>query len=480
MSRQANTTGTPALAKVAEWKPVLVKQKSSTKHAALTERIIADINAGVLKPMDRMPTHRDLARALGLSVQTVSLSYKEAERLGYLSGEIGRGTFVKTRVTERAGRMMLDHSSNEVLDLSIIRASYLDEHETASREIFREFSEGDVSEFMRPCRPIAGLMRHRETARAWLRPLGVTAGAERILVTNGAAHAIFLAMSCIVRPGDVVLCENLTDHGIIGLSNVLGFSLKGLATDDQGLLPEALEAACAGGGVRALVLIPTLNNPTGHVAGAERRQAIAAIAARHGIFVIEDEVYRPMIEEPLPSIAEMLPDLGFFITSFTKTVLTGLRAGYLVVPPAYSIRAASILRVSSWSGTYLTGEIASRWVENGTALRLLAIQREEARARQAITAEILGDIVASAHPLALCAWLKVPAQWTEDGLVRALANRNVAVTPSEPFIAGPGHGGGIRICLGGRLSRTSLKNALLTIRQAFEQLPPVYDIGSIS
>lgn len=481
MTRNANPSshdaGPPTRA--AEWKPDFVKQKGETKHAALTERIIADIDAGVLKPMDRMPTHRDLARTLGLSVQTVSLSYKEAERLGYLSGEIGRGTFVKARVTDRAGRMMLDHSANEVLDLSIIRAAYLDAHETASREVFREMAEGNVAEFMRPCRPIAGLMRHRDTARAWLRPLGVTAGTERILVTNGAAHGIFLALSCIVRSGDVVFCENLTDHGIIGLSNILGFSLKGLPTDDEGLIPDALEAACASGGVRAVVVIPTLNNPTGHIAGAARRQAIATIAERHGVFVIEDEVYRPMIEEPLPSITEMLPNLGFFITTFTKSVLTGLRAGYLVVPPAYAIRAASILRVSSWSGTYLTGEIASRWVENGTARRLLEIQREEAGARQSITAEILGDHIASSHPLALCAWLKVPPHWTEDGLVRALANQKVAVTPSEPFIAGPGHGGGIRICLGGRLSRANLKSALGTIRQTFEQLPPVYDIGPI-
>ncbi|MEQ1956620.1 PLP-dependent aminotransferase family protein [Mesorhizobium sp. CN2-181] len=479
MSRQANPVGIPPLPRTTEWIPAFVRKKGSTKHAALTEQIIADIDSGVLKPLDRMPTHRDLARALSLSVQTVSLSYKEAERLGYLSGEIGRGTFVRARVTERAGRMMLDHSPNEVLDLSIIRAAYLDAHETAAREVFREIAEGEVAEFMRPCRPVAGLMRHRETARAWLRPLGVGAGSERILVTNGAAHGIFLALSCVVRSGDVVLCENLTDHGIIGLSNVLGFSLKGLPTDAEGLLPDALEAACAAGGVRSLVLIPTLNNPTGHVAGAVRRQEIAAIAQRHGLFVIEDEVYRPLIEEQLPSITEMLPDLGFFVTSFTKTVLTGLRAGYLVVPPAYSIRAASILRVSSWSGTYLTGEIASRWVEDGTALRLIEVQRDEARARQAITAEILGDHVASSHPLALCAWLKVPAHWTEDGLVRALANQNVAVTPSEPFIAGTGHAGGIRICLGGRLSRTSLRNALTTVRRAFEQLPPVYDIGSI-
>ncbi|MHC3941815.1 hypothetical protein ACI0FR_03145 [Paenochrobactrum sp. BZR 201-1] len=461
------------------WNPQIVKQKGETKHAALTSCIITDIEAGILRPMDRMPTHRDLAHELGLSIQTVSLAYKEAERLGYLSGEIGRGTFVKSRVTERAGRMMLDHSPNEVLDLSIIRCVYLDEHENASREILLELSESDNSSFMRPCRPIAGLERHREAARAWLQPIGITAGIERILVTNGAAHGIFLALSCVIRSGDVVLCENLTDHGIIGLANILGFSLKGLPTDEEGILPDALEAACSAGGVRAIVLVPTLNNPTSHVATALRRQEIATIAERYGVFVIEDEVYRPIIEDDLPAISQMLPNLGFFITSFTKTVMTGLRVGYLVVPPAYSMRAASILRVSSWSGTYLSGEIATRWVGNGTAQRLLGIQRDEARQRQMIACKILGDHIASSHPLSLCAWLKVPAHWTEDGLVRVLANQNVAVTPSEPFIAGPGHGGGIRICLGGRMSHPGLTKALTTIRHAFEQLPPVFDVGAI-
>ncbi|TGR16119.1 aminotransferase class I/II-fold pyridoxal phosphate-dependent enzyme, partial [Mesorhizobium sp. M8A.F.Ca.ET.202.01.1.1] len=108
---------------------------------------------------------------------------------------------------------------------------------------------------------------------------------ERILITNGAAHALFLALACGVRAGDLVLTENLTDHGVIGLANVLGFSLKGLPTDEEGVLPDALEAACASGGVRVLVLIPTLNNPTGHVSGAERRREIATIAERYGVFV---------------------------------------------------------------------------------------------------------------------------------------------------------------------------------------------------
>lgn len=483
MARQAErpfgNTPPPSVEKPVEWRPTLKREKGATKHAALTERIIGDIEAGILKPMDRMPTHRDLAREIGISVQTVSLSYKEAERLGYLSGEVGRGTFVKRRVTEQAGRLMLDRSPTEVIDLSIVRGVYLEAHEAASRQALADMAAGDTGAFMRPCRPIAGLDRHRDTARLWLAPLGVETSAERILITNGAAHALFLALACVVRAGDLVLTENLTDHGIIGLATILGFSLRGLATDEEGILPDAFEAACRAGGVRALVLIPTLNNPTSHVAGPERRRALADVAQRHGVFVVEDEVYKPLIPEPLPSITGMLPNLGFFLTSFTKTVLTGLRVGYLVVPPQYSIRAASILRVTSWSGTYLPAEIATRWVEDGTAQRLLVVQREEARARQHIVTETLGQHVASSHPLSLCAWLKVPAHWTEDSLTRSLADRRIAVTPSDPFVAGAGHGGGIRICLGGRISHALLELTLATVRQTFEQLPPVFDIGAI-
>lgn len=482
MLRQVHPPVVPVSAgpgKAVDWRPGLSKTRGQTKHAALTERIIADIDAGILRPMDRMPTHRDLARDLGLSVQTVSLSYREAERLGYLSGEIGRGTFVKARVTERAGRLMLDRNPDEAVDLSIVRGVYTQAHEEASRIVLAALAAGDNSSFMSTCRPIAGLDHHRDAARAWLRPLGVDAGPERILITNGAAHGLFLALSCIVRAGDVVLTENLTDHGVIGLANVLGFTLRGLPTDEEGVLPEAFDAACAAGNVRALVLIPTLNNPTSHIAGPARRAALADIAQRHGVFVVEDEVYKPLIEAPLPSIGQMVPDLGFFVTSFSKTVLTGLRVGYLVVPPHYSIRAASILRVTSWSGAYLLAEIASRWVADGTAQRLLAVQREEAQARQRIVAGILGDHVASTHPLSLCAWLAVPPHWTEDGLVRSLAERRVAVTPSDPFIAGGNHGGGLRICLGGQFSHAALTQALTTVRQTFEQLPPVFDIGAI-
>ncbi|UXO84346.1 PLP-dependent aminotransferase family protein [Brucella intermedia] len=463
------------------WEPMLEMRKGVTKHRLLTEKIVDDIEKGILQPAMRMPTHRDLAHKLGLSVQTVSISYKEAERRGYLRGEVGRGTYVCNRVTERADRFMLDRDPSGTADLSIIRAVYTEAHENASRRLLEELSHSDNASFMRPCRPIAGLDRHRAVARDWLRNLSVDVDPGRIILTNGAAHGLFLAVAAVVQPGEVVLTESLTDHGIIGLANVLGFTLRGLPIDEQGILPDAFETACKAGDVRALVMIPTLGNPTSHLMGAGRRIAIAEIARRYDVCVIEDEVYKPILEEKLPSMPELLPDLGFFVTSFTKTVMTGLRTGYLVVPTQYSIRVTSILRVTSWSGVNLMGEMASRWIEDGTAAELIEIQRSELRSRQAQVTDILGSHVAGNNPLSLCAWLKIPRNWSEDGLVRALANKGVAVTPSDPFVAGADRGsGGIRICLGGRLSRPALQTALETIRETFAQLPPVYDVGSIA
>ncbi|HTW29765.1 MAG TPA: PLP-dependent aminotransferase family protein, partial [Acetobacteraceae bacterium] len=256
----AGADGLPA---GAAWTPALPAERGgATKHKLLTDRIIADIDAGLLPPGTRLPTHRELAQRLCLAVQTVSISYKEAERRGYLRSEVGRGTFVRERVTERADRFMLDRRPRDLIDLSIVRAPYLPAHEEASRALLAELAAGDNSAFMRPCRPIAGLDRHRAAGQAWLARLGVAAETDRILVTNGAAHAIFLALATIIRPGDVVLTEQLTDHGVIGLASVLGFTLRGLQTDAEGVLPDAFAAACAGGDVTALVLVPTLGNPT--------------------------------------------------------------------------------------------------------------------------------------------------------------------------------------------------------------------------
>src|SRR3546814_18202596 len=74
-----------------------------------------------------------------------------------------------------------------------------------------------------------------------------------ILITNGAAHGIFLALASLAGPDDVVLCEGVTDHGVIGNSQVLGFTLKGLEMDRYGIDPEHFEDMCSNERITALV-----------------------------------------------------------------------------------------------------------------------------------------------------------------------------------------------------------------------------------
>jgi DNA-binding transcriptional MocR family regulator len=467
---------------MAEWMPALGGGPGQgTKQKRLTDRIIGDVERGALAVGARLPPHRALAHRLGVSVQTVSASYKEAERRGYLRSEVGRGTFVRSRVTERVDRFMLDRNPSDLVDFSIVRAAYTERHEAAARALLRAMAEDENGAWMRPCRPVAGLDRHRAAALGWLARLGVPADADRVLITNGAAQAVFVALATIVRAGDVVLTEQLTDHGVIGLASMLGFTLRGLPTDGEGILPDAFAAACAAFPVKALFCIPTFGNPSRYLAGAERRAEIARIAERHGVHVVEDEVFKPLLVETLPAIAAMIPDLGFFATSFTKSVLTGLRTGYLVVPPRYALRAASILRVTSWSGAPVVAEMASRWVESGEAEALVAVQRAEMAARQAIVAEVLGEAVVHAHPHALSAWIAVPDHWTEEALVRTLFGRGVAVSPSDPFVADPARReGGIRICLGGQMPEGRLRAALETVRQTLAQLAPLDDAGLVA
>ena len=143
------------------WRPALAGRKGAAKHTVLTEEIVAAFEAGRLRPQDRMPTHRDLARDLGVSVQTVSLSYKEAERRGYLRGEVGRGTFVATVSPSGPTASCSTAARRDDRSVDRPRRLYRGARGGLAQVAMAALAESDNSAFMRPCRPIAGLDRHR-------------------------------------------------------------------------------------------------------------------------------------------------------------------------------------------------------------------------------------------------------------------------------------------------------------------------------
>ncbi|MCC9624423.1 PLP-dependent aminotransferase family protein [Thalassospira sp. MA62] len=458
------------------WLPQIdLSGETGPKYKALVEAIITDIESGRLRHDVRMPTHRELAYRLKVSVQTVSAAYKEVERQGYLRSERRRGTFVQARLTDRTSNFILDSRQPDLIDLSIVRTAYTDYHNDLSRQMHARLAENPHHSWMESCRPVAGFEYHREIGVNWLAGMGIHAGISNLLVTNGAAQGIFTALASIVQPDDVVLTESLTDHGVIGTASILRFKLGALPTDDEGILPEAFERECQQRHIRALVVTPIYTNPTNCLMGTERRKQIANIAEHYGVYVIEDDVYRPLLEQNLPTITSFLPKLGFHVSSLTKIVMPGMRTGFLMVPHHLSIRASSVLRVSGWMGTPLMAEIGTRWIADGTVDQAVTVQRALMRERQAMVADILGDAVVRHHPTSLSAWIRIPQHWQEEWFASELRKNGVAVSISDPFMTVKvPRPNAIRVCVGGAADTPSLHHGLMQIRHTMDQMPGVH------
>lgn len=461
------------LSNMEHWKQLLSNLRSGeSKYKALAQVVARDIETGVLKDGARLPPQRDLSLALGISVQTVTNAYKDLERHGLIRCEVGRGSYVSRRATEGVSSYMLDRNEHSLVDFSIARIVHTPEHDDAWTGICGQLSQEVNQPWMRECRPIAGLEHHRQAGVRWLEGLGVTTSVDRLLITNGTAHGLFLALAALAGPDDIVLCESLTDHGVIGSAQALGFQLKGLDTDAQGIQPGHFEDMCANEQIKALVCTPNLNNPTIALMPDSRRRAIAKIAQKYGVYVIEDDVYGPLLEKRIAPISSHIPDLAFYCTSFTKSVLTGLRTGYLSVPMRMALRVDSILRVSSWMATPLMAEISARWIEDGTAQRLILTQREQLKARHALVSELLAMYVDGQHVNALSCWLTPPEHWQLDALARELRNRNIAVTLPDPFMTrGAVRPHRLRICLGADSNISQVRSALEAIAALFDQFP---------
>lgn len=459
------------------WHKALAAVRSGeSKYKALVRAIAADIDKGILKEGTRLPPQRELSQMLGISGQTVTNAYKELEQHGSIRCEVGRGSFVAKRVTEKAASYMLDRADRSVVDFSIARIVHTPEHDLAWRNACADLSTQDDQPWMRECRPIAGFEYHRAAGVQWLASLGLNTSIDTLLITNGTSHALFLALASLVSPADVVLCENITDHGVIGCAQVLGFTLKGLDIDEYGIQPDHFEDMCANERITALVCTPNLNNPTGSIMPDSRRRAIARIAERYGVHVIEDDVFGPLLAQHPPPISSHLPELGFYCTSFTKSVLTGLRIGYLSMPRRLALRVESILRVTSWMATPLLAEIATRWIGDGTARKLIEIQRVQLAQRHRIVRELLGEFVLGQQPAALSAWLAIPQHWQLDSLVRELKNRHIAVTSPDPFlVGGTPRPNAIRVCIGAEGGDIHINATLAKMADVFRQYPRVND-----
>jgi DNA-binding transcriptional MocR family regulator len=452
------------------WEPE-ISEHSGPRYRAIADAVAEDLANGRLKPGARLPTHRALAERLGVTVGTVSRAYAEAARMGLVTGEIGRGTFVRQptdRYIPLGGAVAQDAG---LVDLSVNHPP-IPEKEARRGALQATLTalaaRGDLGRLM-AYPPDGGNMAHREAGAEWIRRSGLDAQPENVLVCSGSQHAVATVLATILEPGDLVLTEALTYPGMKAVANLLHLRLKGLAMDEQGLLPDAFEAACRTAKPRALYCVPTIQNPTASVMTPERRARIAMIARRHGVAVVEDDIHALLTEDPPPPLSAFAPELSYSITSTSKVLTPGLRIGFLLAPPGMVERLAAGIRAITWAAAPLMAEIASAWIRDGTADLILDDRRREAAARQTLARKVLAGADYCAHPRGYFIWLKLPDPWRSESFTAQLRTRGALVTPAEAFVVGRGtmpHA--VRVCLGAVASRATLERALRVVAETLQ------------
>jgi DNA-binding transcriptional MocR family regulator len=407
---------------------------------AIADALEEDIRTGRLAIGAKLPPQREMAARLGLSVGTVSRAYAEARRRGVVEGHVGRGTFVTSSTRQEDGP-----AETETVDLSLNSPPRSGAVQVIERLLAEIAQDGSLARLM-PYTPHQGRPAHRASLGEWLAGHGLPGGSE-VMVTQGAQHGIAAALSVLARRGEPLLVEETLFSGAFVAATHMGLEMHGVALDAEGLVPDALDAAFARTGARVLFATPTLQTPTGSVMSEARRDAVAAIVARHDAHLVEDDVYARLVPGLRP-IRERIPERTFYVQSFAKYMAPALRVGMLMPPPALVNRTVAALRTTGWMASPILVEVAARAAESGAldeqieAKRRVALDRR--RRARAILRPHLPD--AGVEHAGFHLWLPLPEGRSPTTFVSQA--RDAQVRLQLPLAAGPARPRGVRLCLG--------------------------------
>jgi len=399
----------------------------------VADAVAADIASGKLSPGMRLPPQRSFAYAQGIAVSTASRVYAELARRGLVVGAVGRGTFVRAPETLRAVR------NGEVTEATVallVAMSMSLEQAALLAPALKPFS-GPAALYgsldaLGPFGPkgagetVAGFLGHKRWAPE----------PADILFAGGGRQAIASAVAALCKPGDRVGVEPLTYPAITRLASHLGIHLVPIEIDEEGIDIAVLAKVHRAKPLAALYIQPSVHNPLGISMKPARREALAQALQKFGLTCIEDAAFA-FLSDAAPLVA-YAPDRVVFVDSMHKRIGPGTGVGFIAAPRQVRDRAAAAMRAGGWIASSLSMHLVLSWISDGTAACVADLKRKDARARQALAAEILGGARRSADKNAFHLWLELPEHWRADTFVSAAALRGVAITPASAFAVIPG------------------------------------------
>jgi len=435
-----------------------------SRYQQIATQITTAISDGVLRSGDRLPPQRELAQTLGVDLTTVTRAYTEVRQKGLLEAQGAGGTYVSYSRADEHGTIDLGMNTPPLLNSpAFARMLAQGNADTANLMDMMGYHVG------------AGALRHRAAGATWLTPMLGAIEHERIVICPGAQTAIAALLLAKSQSGDTIACDTLTYPGFLAAARVLQRVPVGVKSDEHGMDPMDLDRVCQAHRPAVLYLNPTIQNPTASTLSRARRTEILDIAHKHSLAIIEDDPYWLLANhapETLFSLASNTTNTPvYYVSTLSKCIAPGLRTAYLAVPPNEPISPLlDALRSLALMPTPWTTEMATRWIESGSAAHWLTQIKDELHHRQHIAASILpGKIHADPHGLHL--WLELPRHMDSYRLAQTALEQGLGITDSDAFSAGSFRPAALRVSLGGAIDRTRLTQGLTRLAELIQTEP---------
>ncbi|MEY2249888.1 aminotransferase-like domain-containing protein [Comamonas sediminis] len=275
---------------------------------------------------------------------------------------------------------------------------------------------------------------------------------DQLIVTTGSQQALDLLGKTMISPGDKVIVEGPTFLATIQCFRLYGAEVISAPTDENGVIPEALEQLIAEHQPKLVYLIPTFGNPSGVLLSLERRRQILEMAVRYQTLVVEDDPYGDLYFDapPPPSLlalSDSVPGSRGYLAhcgSMSKVLSPGLRLGWLIAPAELLGKCVMCKQFSDAHTSTFSQATAAQYLKAGRMPATLDRVRTTYAARSKAMGDglrsQLGDAVRFVQPQGgMFIWVQLTGARGQEKDGNALAKRaieqGVAFVPGTPFFA---------------------------------------------